>query len=180
MFRNDGHPNVTLSDWQAFRQHFPTYLFKEVLDRDEVGLCDFTMPLARGVAIPSDCLLRRVGLGSRRPRSWLESCKRDVFSGWPKSDADCKFLKISLCGNRGLWIIERFGGRSRENLVFLFGSTLILTHDHQSAKQLAEYCHDNDPPSGLRWVADSPKDLQAAIKFARQRRSNESAAIHNK
>jgi hypothetical protein len=57
MFRDEGHPDVPPSDWNAFRNEFSPYLFDEILDRSSVALPYWFMPLARGIAIPSTTLL---------------------------------------------------------------------------------------------------------------------------
>jgi hypothetical protein len=46
-----GHPNVAPSDWEAFRKGFSPFSFAEVIDRSELDLPDWFVPLARGVAI---------------------------------------------------------------------------------------------------------------------------------
>jgi hypothetical protein len=54
-----GHPNVPLADWQAFRKECWPSTIKEVIDRSEIKLPDWFVPLARGIAIASDHLLHR-------------------------------------------------------------------------------------------------------------------------
>ncbi len=75
MMHEDGHPNVTLSDWQAFvawqKSRVSPSPIEEVVDRNETGcLPDWFVPLARGIAIASDDLLREAGHhhGMYRPR----------------------------------------------------------------------------------------------------------------
>ena len=51
------HPNVALSDWHSFREGFPPRPISEVIDRSEILLPDWFVPLARGVAIASKDLL---------------------------------------------------------------------------------------------------------------------------
>jgi hypothetical protein len=176
MFHDHDHPDVPLADWQAFQKQFSPHLFSAVLDRDEIELPDFFAPLARGAAIPSDYLLRRVGYrpGSRRPPYWEKSDAGYVFNQYLTHN----YLKVRRCGNRDLWTVERWSEyrpylSSDEVLVSKFGSTPILAPNYQSAMRLAEYCHQNEPPSGLRWIAACPPRFEMAIGAARQRRMNE-------
>ena len=80
MFHDPEHPNTTSSDWQAFCRDFSRYRFAEVIDRSELNIPDEFVPLARGVAIPSEEVLRKVGCrpGSIRPANWKHP-SRDVF-----------------------------------------------------------------------------------------------------
>jgi hypothetical protein len=76
-----GHPNVTLKDWQGFKswqksqEVLPSHLIDEVVDRNETGLPDRFVPLARGGAIASDHFLHQAGHyhGKRRPPGWFVS-----------------------------------------------------------------------------------------------------------
>ena len=65
MIYDIGHPHVTSLDWQTFRKEFSPLLIGEVIDRSEIKLPDWFVPLARGVAIASDALLLMSGY--RRP-----------------------------------------------------------------------------------------------------------------
>ena len=69
MFNDADHPNIGLSDWTNFRKDFSPYRFAEVIDRSALNLPDWFVPLARGAAVPSDVVQRKVGCrpGSRRP-----------------------------------------------------------------------------------------------------------------
>jgi hypothetical protein len=51
MFHEDGHPDVSLSDWETFRKEFSPYQFAAVLDRTEILIDRWFVPLARGVVI---------------------------------------------------------------------------------------------------------------------------------
>ena len=101
------HPHIPLSGWQTFRKEFSPYLIKEVIDRSEIKLPDWFVPLARGVAIASDHLLHRAGYrpGSYRPRGWRKT-ECDVFIKCPVADKDMS-LQILLFGNMTI----RVGGR---------------------------------------------------------------------
>ena len=71
MMSDEHHPDVSRSDWEAFRNSFSPALFEEVIDRTEGMLPDHFVPLARGIAIPSDALLRKACVGVKdRPTSW--------------------------------------------------------------------------------------------------------------
>ena len=152
----DDHPDVTLSDWQTFHKEFPPHLIDEVTDRNECGcLPDWFVPLARGVAIASDELLRKAGYhrGMRKP------------DGWRKIDRDCysrvigdqggrwvDTLVVRRCDKHERWVIQRRVADFDEVLVFNFGSTPIFTRSYQSAMRVAMYCNGNNPPHGLRWI----------------------------
>jgi hypothetical protein len=176
MFHEDDHPDITLSDWTAFQREFSRYLIEEVIDRSKIKLPDRFVPLARGVAIPSPHLLGRSGYrpGSRRPPGW---CKPHCDVLWKDIGPDSLIVR----GYQGqpLWQVERNGsprrphGHPNMTLVHLFGSTPILTRNYQSASYLAEFCYQNGPPAGLRWVNECPDDISGAIEFALQRHIGE-------
>jgi hypothetical protein len=179
MFRDEGHPDVSLSDWNTFRGEFSGYLLEEVIDRGDIKLPDWVLPLARGVAIPSPYLLNSAGYrpGLRRPKGWRKRhC--DVYYKDIGSDS----LVVRGYHGHHLWHVERNGSRGRPHghpnmsLVHLFGSTPILVRSFEAAMHLAEYSYLNDPPRGLRWVNECPDDIDGAIDYARQRASNEAMA----
>ena len=160
MFHEDGHPDVSLLDWETFRREFSRHLLEEVLNRSQIKLLDRFVPLARGVGIPSAYLLSRAGYrpGSRRPPGWSKPhC--DVL--WKDIGRDSLIVR-GYCG-QPLWQIERKGSPNRPHgqpnmtLVHNFGSTPILTRNYQSATYLAEFCYRNGPPAGLRWVERMPR-----------------------
>jgi hypothetical protein len=68
MVHDECHPNVSLSDWEAYRDWSSPHPFEKVLDRDEARLPYWYLPLARGAAIPNQYLLSWTGYraGSRR------------------------------------------------------------------------------------------------------------------
>jgi hypothetical protein len=181
MFRDEGHPDVSLADWSTFRSEFSPYLFEEILDRSSVGLPDWFMPLARGAAIPSLHLLQRAGYrpGSHRARGWLKPPKGDV---WKDYGRDC----LVILRAQPLWRIElnnlslgRPHNHSGMTLVHIFGSTPIFTRNYQSATHLAEFCLLKGPPPGLRWVEECPDDMNGAINFSLQRRADEARAARS-
>ena len=68
MMFEEGHPIISLSAWKGFcaweksLKGFPSRLIDEMVDRNECGcLPDWFVPLAYGVAIASDALLRKAG-----------------------------------------------------------------------------------------------------------------------
>jgi hypothetical protein len=80
MIYEPGHPHTTLPDWRIFLKEFSPFVIEEVIDRCQIGLPDWFVPLARGAAIPSATLLGKAGHrdGLYRPRGWRKShC--DVF-----------------------------------------------------------------------------------------------------
>jgi hypothetical protein len=176
MFHDVDHPRVPLSDWQTFK-NCPPRLIGEVIDRTEAQLPDWFVPLARGVALPSDALLRSVGYrdGMSCPSGW-DKTHCDVFE---RDNIDLKRLKVRQCSNQGLWTVERWRDlwrpyvHSDEVLVHDFGSTPIFTRSYQSAMQLAMHC-ELKPPLGLRWIAACPPKYQDAIN---ERRVNELLAL---
>ena len=175
MFYNIGHPNITPSDWETFRDNFSAFVIDQVIDRHEAGLPEWFVPLARGVAIPSHELLRQAGHchGKRRPSGWRETSK-DYFLHPLTLDSS---LLVRECGDTSLWTIERLQKERRyevdDVLVCVFGWTPIFARSYQSAMRLAMHCHVNGTPAGLRWFkADLDKDKQA-IEIARQRRVDE-------
>jgi hypothetical protein len=176
MHNDVGLPNVPLSEWRAFCNERLPRLIDRVVDRNEARLPEWFAPLARGAAIASDTLLYEAGhrRGLRRPRGWRETSPdyfvRDI--GWNS------LLLVRESDETGLWTIERLSEARQsevdEVLVFEFGWTPIFTPSSQSAMRLAMYCHENEPPRGLRWIKmGSPENRQGAIEFARSRRINE-------
>ncbi len=153
------HPYTRLSDWKTFRKEHSPYLISEVIDRSEIDLPEWFLPLARGVAIASPYLLSMVGCGagSRRPRGW-RSTDPHVFSR--RLDRRTT-LVVRRCDNLNLWSAERWRAepptaKSDEVLVFRFGLTPIFARKYQGAMYLAEYCTLHDPPGGLHWVVACP------------------------
>jgi hypothetical protein len=187
MFYDTDHPNVSLSEWERFLKELPTHLIAEVIDRSKSGLPDWFVPLARGVGIASDALLRKVGHqhGMNRPGGWRKThCDVFVRDIGPEGREHLKCLKVRQCNDQGLWTAERWSetrqcSNSDEMLVYPFGSTPIFTRCYQSAMQLAQYSHENGPPDGLRWISACPKDGKDAIEFARERSIDEAPAHRN-
>ena len=179
MFRDEGHPDVTLSNWNTFRNEFSHDLIGEVVDRSSIKLPDWFMPLARGVAFPSSYLLGRAGYrpGSHPALGW---CRPPCDFLWKDIGPDS--LVVRAYNGHPLWLVERNGSPGRPHnhpnmtLVHTFGSTPILTRNYQSATFLAEFCYLNGPPPGLRWVNECPDDFNGAIEFAQRRRINEALA----
>jgi hypothetical protein len=182
MFRDEGHPDVTLSDWEQFRRGFSPDLIEEVINRSEIGTPLWYMPLARGAAIPSSYLLRKAGYrpGSYRAPGWFKPNREEV----------CKDLGahcLAVLRGRRLWRICWAAGNelSRPHdhalitLVHTFGSTPILTRSYQEATYLAEFCYVNGPPLGLRWVDECPDDMNGAIDFSLDRGVDEARAAHS-
>ena len=136
----DGHPDVSLEDWQCFISGQlvcgPLSLINEIIDRSECCIPDWFVPLARGAAVASEKLLRDVGYRPGMPRTghWFEfrpnCCTRLGF--------DCLSFEVRKCEGTNLWTVERHnidGGRHDEEvLVHVFGSTLIVTGICESAE----------------------------------------------
>ena len=182
MFNDVDHPNVSLAEWQDFLaqqkscKEPPMHLIDGVIDRSQCCVANWFVPLARGAAVASDTLLRKVGHrpGMRRPRGWRETSP-DYFV---KDIGFCDVLMVRECDETNLWTVERLGSTRRhvdddDILVYVFGSTPIFTRSASSAMRLAMYCHKNIPPSGLRWIKASPLNGEAAIELARTRQDDE-------
>jgi hypothetical protein len=181
MVHDECHPDVSLSDWEAFRNGVSPYLIEKVLDRSAARLPWWYLPLARGAAIASPHLLRRAGYrpGSRRARGWSE----------PKRGAGCEEVFKDL-GEDCLivvsckpfwWIALNTGTLARPHdhsnfaLVHNFGSTPILTRTYQEATYLAEFCFEQGS-AGLCWVHECPDDMNGAIDFSLDRAVDEARA----
>lgn len=187
MLFEEGHPIISHSDWKDFcasqksLKVFPSHLIDEVIDRDEARLPNWFVPLARGVAIASDALLRKAGHrdGLYRPRGWRETSPEYFVRNL---DWNC-YLLVRESDETDLWTIERLGASRRYNadevLVHMFGSTPIFTRSYRSAMRLAMHCHANGPPSELRWIKAIPTNCEAAIEFARKRRNDEALDANN-
>jgi hypothetical protein len=82
MFYDPDHPNVTLPDWEEFKETARSqYMITKVVDRKTCGFFpDEFMPLARGVVIASPALLDDAGyrLGRACPRDWVTN-NGDVY-----------------------------------------------------------------------------------------------------
>jgi hypothetical protein len=180
MFSDVNHPNVTLSEWEAFKvsETARQSLITEIVDREDCGFFpDWFTPLARGVAIAAPVLLAEVGYrkGMRSPPDWIKR-NPDVYSlplghtkGAKRSDA----LIARRCDKHNLWMIERRVADVEQVLVCIFGSTPILAPDCKSAMCLAKHCNVDNPPHGLRWINFAPADCENAIKFAKERHAHE-------
>jgi hypothetical protein len=175
MVHDEFHPDVSLSDWEAYRDWVSPHPFEEVLDRSKVRLPDWYLPLARGAAIPDRQLLSRAGYraGSGSARGWF---KPDGEQLYKDLGSDC--LIVERCGSfwRTGWdsgTLARPHNHSHFALVDLFGSTPIVTRTYQEATYLAEFCFKEGHATGLRWVHECPDDMNGAIDFALQRRIDE-------
>ena len=163
---DDDHPNVPLSDWRAFVKDSSPYL-DQVIERHECCLPDWFVPLARGVAVASDVLLRkasrsrgtyswepgrRVSLGPAAPLDRPDDYNRigeapiqhNVFECWV-GDYEC--LLVRKLRNQ-LWTIETYNAASSFTdadtvLVHRFGSTPIVSRTLAQAELLAIHCWEN-------------------------------------
>jgi hypothetical protein len=171
MFRDEQHPDVPLSHWDAFQAWGSPYL--EFLDRNSANLPDWFVPLARGAATPSRYFLGQAGYGRgwRRPPGWLKGPNGELFKEFNR---DC----LIVTPGQPLSRIEREGSLRRPHfrvnltLAHVFGSIPILARNIQSAICLAEFCYLKGMP-GLCWAEACPDDVKGAIEYAQQRRINE-------
>jgi hypothetical protein len=186
MFNDVDHPNVTLSEWEAFKasEAAQQSLIREVVDRSDCGFFpNWFVPLARGVAIASPALLSEAGyrVGMRRRRDWRTS-DGDCYwlnVGYTKGADRLDRLIVRLCGDHEWWIIERRVADIEQVLVCNFGSTPILTPGYKSAMCLAMHCSVDNPPHGLRWIKLAPDDCEGAIEFALERHVDELFGAHS-
>jgi hypothetical protein len=179
MFKEIGHPNVSRADWELSRSEFSPFSFSEVINRRKVTYPKWYLPLARGAAIASDYLLDKAGYapGRQLPSGW-EPQEPGVFK---RTLGDRSTLRVRQCGIQPLWTVELFHPngkwvKSDKVLVFLFGSTPVLTRDHVSAAHLADWAFANKLIGSLRWVDAFPLDHKRALAFARQRNGAERRA----
>jgi hypothetical protein len=176
MFREEGHPDTSLSHWKSFCQGFSPFVIKEVIARKECNVADWFLPLARGAGVASDYLLRRTryqaGMGC--PPGWYEASP----AYFERHLGEGTFLSVRDCKDTNLWTVERLPAERRnrdytEILVHAFGSTPIFTRNPQAAMCLTEHFHANDLQHGLRWVRSVPQNHKLAIEWARQRQVEE-------
>jgi hypothetical protein len=181
MFSDEQHPDVSLSDWNAFQKWVSPYLIEKFLARSSANLPDWFVPLARGAAIPSKYLLRMAGYGRgyRRPSGWNKEPSGALFKEFYR---EC----LVVVPGPTLWRIEREGSLRRPHhrvnltLGHDFGSTPILARNVQAAICLAEFfIRPGRLPLGLCWVEGCPDDVSSAIKYAQQRSINEAMAARS-
>ena len=175
MFYDVERPEITLLEWERFREEFPPHLIGNVIDREKACLPDWFMPLAWGVAIASDELLREAGhrQGMRQPPGW-----RETTPHFFKHIIGCDVWNILLVresDETGLWTIEHLSPSCRyevdEVLGHIFGGTPLFTRNSLSAMCLAMHCHTKEPPPGLRWIeAPPPDDLNRVAGLAKHHR----------
>jgi hypothetical protein len=177
MVSDDCHPDVSLSDWERFRDTVSPFLIEKVLDRSETRLPNWYLPLARGAAIPSSYLLRRAGYCTcaRRARGWIKRRGDELFKDLGR---DCLIIRRCRPFWRIAWDTGAFRSHGHPNfaLVHIFGSTPIITRTHQEATYLAEFCFKRGAPADLCWVHECPDDISGAIDFSLRRGVDEAAA----
>jgi hypothetical protein len=178
-----GHPCVARSDWEQFRKQLPLGLIQDVIDRSEIKLPDWFVPLAPGIAIASDLLLLKCNdfHQSERPCGWRKSAPRSFLKRDIKGMDGAASLNVRRYAHQRWWTIERWrDDRERfdvsDVLAFVFGSTPIFSWSRPVAMRIAEYCHIKGPPPGLKWIVACPVDEVGAINLALQRQSE--GAVH--
>jgi hypothetical protein len=179
---NDCHPNVSLSDWKAFCNWASPCPFEKVLDRSDIALPYWYLPLARGAAFPSSNLLCRAGYrpGAHRARGWFKPSSEELWK-----DLGRNSLVVQKCGQfwRIGWdngTLARPHNHSYFALVHHFGSTPIVTRTYQEATHLAEFCfEDNSLSAGLCWVHECPDAMDDAVEYAHRRLINETIAARS-
>ena len=176
MFYDIERPEITLSEWERFCKDFPSHLIDKVIDREKACLPDWFMPLAWGVAIASDELLREAGYrhGMRQPPGWRERTP-DYFTHYIAYENG---LLVRESEETDLWTIEHLGPSRRyevdEVLGHVFGGTPLFTRSSRSAMCLAMHCHTKEPPPGLRWIkAPEENDVRRVAEHAKHHRGYE-------
>jgi hypothetical protein len=169
--RHGCHPDVSLRDWEAFREWVSPHPFEKVLDRSKVRLPRWYLPLARGAAIPNKRLLSWAGYraGSHRARGWRKNNAEELYKDLGR---DC--LIVTRCAPfwRIGWDTGALGrphDHSHFALVDLFGSTPVITRTCQEATYLAEFCFKAGHNTSLCWVHECPDEKNGAIDFSLQR-----------
>ena len=120
MISDDYHPDVSLSDWEAFRSWVSSHPMEKVVNRSDIALPDWYLPLARGAAFPSANLLCRAGYrpGAYRARGWLKA-REEVFK-----DLGRECLIVQRC--KPFWRIgwdTGTSGRPHKHSNFALGQT---------------------------------------------------------
>jgi hypothetical protein len=180
MFNEAGHPNVSHTDWEVFRNEFPPFTLSEVVGRRSLPFPKWYVPLARGAAVASDHLLSKAGFapGAQLPNGWYQIAAGIYEKFFSNSGQK---LQVRQCGYQPLWTVELY--RRTRNvilpadklLVFTFGSTPVLTRSHVASAYLADHAYTKKVIS-LRWVTALPVDNKGAVAFARQRNGVERRA----
>jgi hypothetical protein len=168
------HPHVSENDWLQFSSQLPLY-FRQAIDREEIQLPHWFLPLSRGVLIAGPLLFRSLARKRRRPSGWTslspETYQRDI--GQTR-------LRVCRTHDGRFWVILRWPPRvnlrshkQAETIVHLFGSTPVLAVTPYQAKRLAELFEERGPVANLRWVRVSPPWLVGALEFAIRRARSE-------
>jgi hypothetical protein len=177
MLYEAGNPDMTFAEWERFCTDLPLALFDEVIERDQLSIHDWGLPLARGAVVASDQLLQKVGYrpNSRRPSDWRPG--NDGHFWKPAGNDHC--VVVAPLGS--LWTIERrtlfpvFDGYHYEILVSSYGALPVLTRTVAAGMRLAEFAHEGCP-AGLQWIDVSPDDpevCKAAVTLVKARRNYE-------
>jgi hypothetical protein len=170
MLNDADHPNVPVRDWTEFRDNPSPFLAREVIDRKETQLPGKFAPLARGVIIASDHLLRRAGHRCGRFGAIDDGWRKTHAEHFPLTIGRKAFIRpegelcVRQCGR--LWTVERLGPyrwgepENYQVLSFLFGSTPICTRSYTSAMRLAVHFEAHGLPL-LRWIDEIPKAIRS-------------------
>ncbi|GLR89460.1 hypothetical protein [Bradyrhizobium iriomotense] len=176
-FFDPAHPGVPLQDWKTFKNEFSRFKFEEVLDRDQIDLNLGQLPLARGAVMPSHYWLRSTGFrpNKNKPCEW-QRVSAEVY----RATIDGVDVHVCQLQYTKLWLIYRAPVSRplvREMLVFVFGSTPVVTRHYREAIHMAQTYNRSEPVrGGFRWVKVYPDTLVecwAACQYAAQRMSRE-------
>jgi hypothetical protein len=173
-----GHPHVPKNDWRQFSSQLSPY-FKQAINREEIELPHWFVPLARGIVVASPYLLRSFAHRRRRPSGWA-FLSPDTYQ---RAVGDTR-LRVRRTRDGRFWTILRWppGANLRSNkraqtVVHGLGSTPVLAASRYQAQQLAELFEACRASAGLRWATVSPTWLVGALAFAIRRARSEGHEI---
>jgi hypothetical protein len=179
MFFEPGHPLVPENDWLQFSSQLPPW-FTEAINREDIELPHWFVPLARGVVVASPFLLSGFGRKGGRPSGWAPLSPET----YQRAIGETR-LRVRRTQDGRFWVILRWPPRANlrsnkraETLVHTFGSTPLLAATLHQAQQLAELFEACGSFSGLRWVTVSPRWLVDALTFAILRAASEGLKIN--
>jgi hypothetical protein len=134
-----GNTDMSLAEWQTLRHYPPRHLFDEVIDRSELSLPDWYLPLARGGVVPSEPLLEQVGRHLEFVRSPAWNQVNDDWY-WLQTGSDRNLIVRRFST---MWTIEPWGAvllarLPIQVLVSSSASLPVVTATVETAMRLAE------------------------------------------
>jgi hypothetical protein len=171
-----GHPIISRKDWLQFSGQLSLY-FSQAIDREQLDLPYWFLPLAGGVIVASPALLHRTGykVGGPQPLGWTR-VKAAVF----QLKVGKTRLRVRRTNDGRFWIVSRWppgvpmhSDKDSETLVHLFGSTPLVTKTLDEMLHLAYWFETNNPIASLHWSKASPGFLIGVLAFAIRRAESE-------